>query len=164
MLRLSPKGSEPFWIDLLPGVRVQVRPISAAMMLVARAAAGDAFRSADRDSVHYANAAMTVSLAHQGIVAWEGIGDAEGAPLQVTPENIDLLLDEWPAFQALDDGYTRPALVAADEKNGSRPSPNGISAAGPNTAMPVTPTTSGAPDAPTVSTPRKRRTASSPGK
>ncbi len=118
MLKLSPKSSEPFWIDLLPGVRVQVKPISVAMMLVARASAGDAFRSAERDSIQYANAALTVSLAHQGIVAWEGVGDAEGEPLPVTPEHVDLLLAEWPAFQALDDRYTRPALIQADEKNG----------------------------------------------
>ena len=41
MLKLSTPSRDPFWLDILSGVRIQVRPISVADMLVARAAAAE---------------------------------------------------------------------------------------------------------------------------
>ncbi len=38
MLKLSTPSRDPFWLDILPGVRIQFRPISVADMLVARTA------------------------------------------------------------------------------------------------------------------------------
>ena len=40
MLKLAPRADEPFWLDLLPGVRVRVRPATPAAMIAARAEAG----------------------------------------------------------------------------------------------------------------------------
>jgi hypothetical protein len=87
MLKLSTPSRDPFWLDILPGVRIQFRPISVADMLVARAAAeslgtkveGDL--ALDRSTTVAAGAAFTRSLALSGIVAWEGIGDAGGKPI-----------------------------------------------------------------------------------
>ena len=42
MLKLEPVSAEPFWLDVLPGVRIQFRPVSVAAMLIARGAAGEA--------------------------------------------------------------------------------------------------------------------------
>ena len=36
MLKLEPVSAEPFWLDVLPGVRIQFRPVSVAAMLIAR--------------------------------------------------------------------------------------------------------------------------------
>ncbi len=37
MLKLSPTPREPFWLDILTGVRIRLRPISVAAVLIARA-------------------------------------------------------------------------------------------------------------------------------
>jgi hypothetical protein len=126
MLKLSNTSREPFWLDILPGVRVQFRPISVAEMLVARAVAaeslavraeGDGDKPLDRSTTVAAGAAFTRSLALSGIVGWEGIGDADGKPVQPDAETIGQLLEIWPAFDAIDRLYVGPALTRLDEKN-----------------------------------------------
>jgi hypothetical protein len=39
MLKVEPVSAEPFWLDVLPGVRIQFRLVSVAAMLIARGAA-----------------------------------------------------------------------------------------------------------------------------
>lgn len=119
MLKLQSFAQEPFWLDLLPGVRVQVRPVSVSAMLLARAAAGEALKNAGQqeDGTVKAGEAFTRSLARSGIVAWEGIGHADGVPVEPSPERIDQLLDHWPAFDAVDRFYVAPALTQDAEKN-----------------------------------------------
>ncbi|MCA4922885.1 MAG: hypothetical protein ING86_08810 [Methylobacterium sp.] len=124
MLKLSPPARDPFWLDILPGVRIQVRPISVADMLVARAAAAESLGTKvegdlalDRSATVAAGAAFTRSLALSGIVAWEGIGDAGGKPIDPNPVAINQLLEVWPAFDAIDRLYVGPAVTRLDEKN-----------------------------------------------
>lgn len=127
MLKLAATSREPFWLDILPGVRIKVRPISVADMLVARAVAAEALGAKaetsgdaplDRTTTVAAGAAFTKSLARTGIVAWEGIGDADGKPVDPNPATVDQLLEVWPAFDAIDRLYVGPALTRLDEKNG----------------------------------------------
>lgn len=124
MLKLSTPSREPFWLDILAGVRIQFRPISVADMLVARAAAAESLGTKvegdlalDRSTTVAAGAAFTRSLALTGIVAWEGIGDAGGKPIDPNPVAINQLLEIWPAFDAIDRLYVGPALTRLDEKN-----------------------------------------------
>lgn len=119
MLRLAPPERSPIWLDLLPGVRVQVRPVSVSAMLLARAAAGEALKNAgeQEDGTVKAGEAFTRSLARSGIVGWEGIGDADGMPVEPSPERVGQLLDHWPAFDAIDRLYVAPALTQDAEKN-----------------------------------------------
>ena len=124
MLKLSTSSRDPFWLDILPGVRIQFRPISVAAMLVARAAAAESLGAKvegdlalDRNTTVAAGAAFTRSLAQSGIVAWEGIGDAGGKPIDPNPIAINQLLEVWPAFDAIDRLYVGPALTRLDEKN-----------------------------------------------
>lgn len=124
MLKLSTPSREPFWLDILAGVRIQFRPISVADMLVARAAAAESLGTkvegdlaVDRSTTVAAGAAFTRSLALSGIVAWEGIGDARGKPIDPNPVAINQLLEVWPAFDAIDRLYVGPALTRLDEKN-----------------------------------------------
>ena len=138
MIKLSHTASEPHWLDLLPGVRVKVRPITVASMLVAREVVGQVYRDEDQtDANARASIALVHELARRGIVEWEGVGNAEGEPAPVTAENIDALLGHWPAYDALDALYVTPALRRAEEKNGSSNSPDGTSAEAPNTATPA---------------------------
>lgn len=72
-----------------------------------------------------------------GIQEWQGVGDAEGQPVSLTPEGIEALLDLWPMAEAFERLYLGPALLLDDEKNGLAPAPNGTSAVGHRTAAPA---------------------------
>ena len=128
MLRLATRQHEPYWLDLLPGVRIKVRPITVAAIIAARQAAVEAMQSQDGDSLFVGSAAFTRRVARWGILEWDGVGDATGEPIEPTPENIDGLLELWEAFDAIDRLYVAPALIGTQEKNASSLSPNGTSA------------------------------------
>lgn len=117
MLKLEPVSVEPFWLNILPGVRIQFRPVSVAAMLIARGAAGEALKAGGEQATIEAGAAFTRSLAQTGIIAWEGIGNAKGTPVDPDWAAIDQLLELWPAFDAIDRLYVGPALTRLDEKN-----------------------------------------------
>jgi hypothetical protein len=72
--------------------------------------------------------AMAKALARRAVIDWEGVGDAAGDPLPLSPEGVDGLLDVWPAFEAFQTGYVAKGLVLEAEKNASAPSPIGTSA------------------------------------
>jgi hypothetical protein len=116
MLKLS-MDREPFWLDVLPGVRIQFRPATVAAILAARAAAAEVLRKGGEDAETRAGFAFTRALARSGIVAWEGIGDQDGNPLEPVPEAIDAALECWPVFDVIDRLYVAPVLLQADEKN-----------------------------------------------
>jgi hypothetical protein len=124
MLKLSAKPIEPDWLDLIPGVRVKVREANVAARLIAREAAMTISEAVGEDRVAV-EIAFTLALARWSILEWEGVGDMEGEPLPVTPNNIDLLMDHYPAYRAFDSGYVLPTILADMEKNVSSPSPNG---------------------------------------
>jgi hypothetical protein len=71
------------------------------------------------------------------VLAWEGIGDADGKPIDPSPEAIDALLDVWPIFEAFQLTYVSKGLLLEQEKNVSAPSPNGPSAGATDTAKPA---------------------------
>jgi hypothetical protein len=116
MLKLNTDRT-PFWLDLVPGVRVQFRPITVAAILLARTTAADVLRAGGEDAMIKAGVAFTSSLAHSGIAAWEGIGDANGHPVEPTRETIDAALEHWPVFDAIDRLYVGPTLIQDAEKN-----------------------------------------------
>ena len=128
MLRLSALRRDPYWLDLIAGVRVKVKPITVAAIIAARQAAADAAKDGGDDMIYNSSAAFTARMARWGVLDWEGVGDADGKPADVTPENVDALLEHWQAFDAIDRQYVMPALIQDAEKNGSSLSPNGTSA------------------------------------
>jgi hypothetical protein len=121
MLRLN-LSNEPQWLDLGHGVRLLLEPLTTAVMLAARSdpailaatqvAEGD--RAASNDDL-----ARIVAKAVAKIVVkdWEGVGDAEGKLLPLTPEGIDALLELWPIFEAFQTRYIAGALILDAEKN-----------------------------------------------
>ena len=126
----------PSWCDLIPGVRVKLRPLTTALMVSAR---GDPAIADLPEGVATEEAALAMAkaLARRAILDWEGIGDAGGEPLPVSPEAIDALLDLWPAFEAFQSSYVAKALLLDAEKNGSSPLPTGSSAGAKATARPA---------------------------
>jgi hypothetical protein len=91
-------------------------------------------KDSGEDAVFLGSAAFTRSIARWGFLEWTGVGDAKGSPVEPTPDMIDALLEVWQAFDAIDRLYVAPALIQADEKNASSPSPNGTSAGAKPTA------------------------------
>jgi hypothetical protein len=75
-----------------------------------------------------------VDASLQGV---EGVGDAEGNPVAVSPEGIAALLDLWPIFERFQIGYVATGLELEQEKNTSAPSPNGSTAGAKGTARPA---------------------------
>ncbi len=80
---------------------------------------------------------MARAVARLAILEWEGVGDAEGNPVDVSPEGIDALLDLWPAFEAFQAAYVAKGPLLELEKNASAPLPNGPAAGAKATARPA---------------------------
>ena len=135
MLRLD-LHREPVWLDLVPGVRVCLAPLTTALMVSARndpavEALGEDVAEEDRALV------FAKAIARRALLGWEGVGDADGQPVDPSPEGIDALLDIYPVFEAFQLGYVNKGLLLDAEKNGSAPSPNGTSAGARATAPPA---------------------------
>lgn len=104
---------ESYWIDLLPGLRLFVRPATTAIIMAARAAALKEIIESETER----GAAFIKNLALAAVADWEGVGDYEGNPAPVTPENVAGLLDLWPVSEAFERLYLTPALLLEQEKN-----------------------------------------------
>ena len=149
MLRLN-LTSEAEWLDLGHGVRLHVLPLTTPVMMAARKEAqgqfvlpeaGDAADSAatadlDTDSI---GLAMAKAVARIVVTDWEGVGDADGNPVPVSPEGIEALLDIWPIFEAFQTRYVARAIILDAEKNASPPSPSGNSVGVAPIAKPASP-------------------------
>jgi hypothetical protein len=136
MLRLN-LASEPEWLDLGHGVRVRVLPCTSGVMAAARGnAAVDALVAAGASEAELA-LALAKAMAGIAILDWEGVGDADGKPVPVTPEAASALIDVWPLFEAFQARYVAKGLLLDAEKNVSSPSPTGTSAGATATARPV---------------------------
>ncbi|MEQ9145239.1 MAG: hypothetical protein RLO08_12880 [Parvibaculaceae bacterium] len=135
MIRLN-LSREPSWLDLGHDVRVRVAPLTTSLMAAARS---DPAVAALPEGASNETIAVTMAkaLARLVVLEWEGVGDAEGNPVPVTPEGIDALLDILPIFEAFQLRYVSKGLLLEAEKNGSALSPNGISAGATNTADPA---------------------------
>ena len=129
-------SNAPQWCDLIPGVRVNLRPLTTALMVSARSDPAIA-ELPEGAATEEAALAMAKALARRAILEWEGIGDADRNPIEPSPEAIDALLDLWPAFEAFQTLYVAKALLLDAEKNGSAPLPTGPSAGAKATALPA---------------------------
>lgn len=135
MLRLD-LTQAPSWLDLVPGVRVQLRPLTTALMVSVQR--DPAVRDLPEDAPDEVRAvAAAKALARRAILAWEGVGDGDGQTIPVTPEGIDALLEIWPIFEAFQSGYVAKSLLLDAEKNASSPLPSGPLAGASATAMPA---------------------------
>lgn len=154
MLRLNLEA-RPKRLDLGHDVVVHVLPLSTAVMSAARRdpqvqAVLKAMSQDELDAIATASdaelvvgnkedlgIAMARALARRVITAWEGVGDEDGNPVDVTPERVDALLDLWAMFEAFQQKYMAAAGLVEAEKNGSAPSPSGTTAGATDTAKPA---------------------------
>ena len=86
---------EPHWLDLGHGVRVYVKPCTTALMMAARAEAQQAAISSasDTEAAGIRTTALIKALARLAILDWEGVGDAAGNAVPITPDSVDALMD-----------------------------------------------------------------------
>ena len=132
-INLSP---EPQWLDLGHGVRLQLLPLTTALMVATRS--DPAVQELDADANNDTRAAVfATALARRAIVDWEGVGDADGTVIAVSPEGIDALLSLWPIFEAFNLHYVSRGMLLDAEKNGSAPSPTGTSVGAKAIARPA---------------------------
>lgn len=135
MIRLNLTAT-PQWLDLAPGLRLLVGPLTTALMVSARAdpAIEDLPDGASQEALALA---MAKAVARRAVLDWEGVGDAMGKVVPVSPEGIDALLEIWPVFEAFQTQYVAKGLILDAEKNVSAPSPIGPSAVATDTARPA---------------------------
>jgi hypothetical protein len=119
---------EPVWLELIPGVRAQLQPITRFAVRHARAAAAKALAD-DGEDREGAGDALSEELIRQGLIGWEGIGDEAGEVLAFTPANVEHVLKNDSLFSALDAQYVMPWVLAENEKNASALSRLGTSGA-----------------------------------
>ena len=129
-------SNDPQWLDLGHGVQVKVLPLTTALMVEAREDTSvSALQGCAADEA--IAFAMAKALARLAILDWDGVGDMDGAPLAVSPDAVDALLDVFALFEAFQLEYVTPGLQLEQEKNASASSPSGTSAGAPTTAPPA---------------------------
>jgi hypothetical protein len=128
----------PSWLNLGNGVRVEVLPFTAALMLEIRAVYRREIADLGKDGVpvHPEDLGLrfTQCVARHAIIGWEGVGDHDGEPLDCTPEGVAALMGLYQYAKAFEVAYVGPRMALDAEKNGSSPAPNGTSAGARNTA------------------------------
>ena len=135
MIRLN-MTSAPDWLTLAPDLRVQVAPLTTALMVSARA--DPAIEALPDDAPREELAlAMAKAVARRAVLDWEGVGDEEGKALPISPEGINALVEIWPIFEAFQTLYVAKGLILDAEKNVCAPLPNGPSAGAKAIAPPV---------------------------
>ncbi len=135
MIRLNLTAT-PQWLDLAPGLRLLVGPLTTALMVSARADA--AIEAMPETATNEELAlAMAKAVARRTVLDWEGVGDAEGNIVPVSAEGIDALLEIWPVFEAFQTQYVARGLILDAEKNASALLPTGPSAGAIATAPPA---------------------------
>ena len=115
----------PIWLDFWPGLRVQFRPVSPSAQLASRRAVrgvlSDAEDAQGLEAYEDAAGALERAIVKAGIVAWEGID----AP--VSPEAVDLFVQDAVLMKRANELYVAPYLARDAEKNVSAVSPSGNS-------------------------------------
>ncbi len=135
MIRLNLTAT-PEWLDLDTGLRLSGGPLTTALMVSARA--DPAIEALPDGASQEALAlAMAKAVARRAVLDWEGVGDAAGDAVAVSPEGIDALLEIWPVFEAFQTQYVAKGLILDAEKNVSAPLPNGPSAGATATVRPA---------------------------
>jgi hypothetical protein len=117
---------EPYWLDLPRGVRVEIRPVTTAVMAATQAGSArrlGALRAAEADldpdmARGLAFAFLVKALARHAVTAWEGVGDAAGKPLPLSPGAVERLMDMDEMAAAFWDRATGPVATVALEGNG----------------------------------------------
>ena len=101
-------------------MRLRVAPLTTALMVAARSdLAVEALPETASDEERAL--VFAKAIARRAVIDWEGVGDADGNPVPVTPEGIDALLEVWPIFEAFQAATSRRACCWMRKKTPPRP-------------------------------------------
>lgn len=118
MLKLDLK-SEAYWLDLADGLRVFVHPMRTSLMRRAREdVRAQMDPEQDAPAVDQLMNDLTLAVARQAIIGWDGVADQTGNPVDVTPEYLTAFMDQEPVFQAFKAKYVLAGLRLESEGNG----------------------------------------------
>ena len=159
MIRLNLDAAKPRWVEIAPGVRLHVLPLTSDIMAAAEAELDDApeVPAAADDDVAAAmqgdqGAITRLARAHRSrrggarelavmrayarrlIVGWEGVEAPDGGPAPVTPEYVDAFIASPRLLTLFRYHVVAPAMGLVTEKNGSLPSPDTSTAGATTTA------------------------------
>ena len=111
---------EPQWLDLGHDVRLQLLPLTTALMVATRSdiAVQDLAADASNDT---RAAVFAAALARRAVVAWEGVGDESGTVIAVSPKGIDALLSLWPISRPSTSSTSAAACSWTRKKTALRP-------------------------------------------
>lgn len=124
MLRLK-LSAGPEWLDIAPGLRLQVMPLTTSLMGRARELMPQLEDNMTGEEVAVA---LAKAVGRVAIIGWEGVlDDSTGEPLLVSADAVSAVLEVFPLFEAWQVRYMQPGLLLQSEKNGSGPSPIGTS-------------------------------------
>lgn len=104
---------EDYWLDLLYGIRLFLKPATTALVMAARI---EALKETDPDPA-LRGTILLKKLAQLAVIGWEGVGDDAGNPIEATPDAVEALMDLWPIAEAFERLYLTPALLLEQEKN-----------------------------------------------
>ena len=156
MIRLLPQ-TDNRWLELPRGVRVEVRPRTTALDAAATSEATQRTAAEQRDADAAAEAGQPLdpqgfnasntavlngmfyqfqieALARMGILRWEGVGDAEGNPLPVSPASVASLVAVPEFGGAFKQAYDQATSDLVAEGNASAPTSDTDTAAGESIA------------------------------
>lgn len=117
-------------VDLGDGASIVFRTAKRSVGMVAARRAAGLMIEAGGDAAD-ASVAFTVALASKAAISWEGVSDLNGEPLELSEENLELLMTDDPeAYRRIDQQFVMLVLDLDAEKNASAPSPAGAMPAG----------------------------------
>lgn len=129
-MKLVP-AAEPEWLVIVPArgddPAVEVLAAPARRAAITRAwGAYTAAVQAEGDSLD-ASDAFCISIVHARVKDWRGVGDAEGAPLPLSPDALTLALEDETFGSQLLIALADPVFARELEKNVSSAAPAGTS-------------------------------------
>ena len=139
MIRLN-ATNKPRTISLGYGVEVTVDPLTSAVFAAARndpavpALADPDNPEAGGEGREVVTVALVKAIAIRTITDWNGVGDADGNPVEPTADWVGMLLDQWQFYEAFNAKFVAPFLLMRQEGNGSAPLPTGTSEGAQDTA------------------------------
>lgn len=126
MLKLD-LPTEAYWVDMPHGVRLRMKPVTTAIITAAQQRAARLGRETaeasggdlDEDmSRGLAFVLMAQAIGRFAIEAWEGVGNADGNALALTPDAVDMLMNIPDMASAFWDAAFKPVQIVSDEGNG----------------------------------------------
>lgn len=112
-------------MEIADGAKVILRAPEPSIIAAGRAEASKSLLDDADVPFHTAAHAFSKGILLAAVKDFTGIGDADGEPLECTPENVELLLRDIFVFDRLDAEYVVPIAKREEEKNVSAASSDG---------------------------------------